>query len=148
MQSPVKPEIKNPKDMLGAMKAGLSCVPCQPLFECSLAMVTGAIKYGRHNWRQYDVVASIYYDAVLRHIMAWWEGQDLDPESGLNHLAHAMACLVILRDAGLHGKLQDNRARSDKNPMWQAALNADVKRLIEAANRGSGQGTPAPRPTT
>lgn len=136
----------NPKDGLGCRKAGLSCLPSQPLFECGLAMMTGAMKYGRHNWRKTPVVASVYYDAAMRHIMAWWEGQDFDQESGLNHLAHAMACLVILRDADIHNTLNNNRAFSSKDPHWQTGLNAEAKRLTEP--RESGPGTPVPRPTT
>jgi hypothetical protein len=67
------------------------------------------MKYGRHNYRVIGVRASIYYDAALRHLMQWWEGENVDTESGVEHLAHAMACMVILLDAESLGKLNDDR---------------------------------------
>lgn len=46
------------------------------------------ISTGENNWRKgYDWGLS--YAALMRHLSAWWEGQDNDPESGLSHLAHA-----------------------------------------------------------
>lgn len=48
----------------------------------------GACKYGKDNWRQ-GFAYSRLYDAALRHILAFWQGEDLDPESGLHHLLHA-----------------------------------------------------------
>jgi hypothetical protein len=37
-----------------------------------------------------------YFDAAQRHLWAWWEGEARDPESGLPHLAHAVACLLFV----------------------------------------------------
>ena len=51
----------------------------------------GARKYGRHNYRVIGVRGSVYYDATLRHVTAWWEGEDLDPERGINHISKAIA---------------------------------------------------------
>jgi hypothetical protein len=55
------------------------------------------------------VSSTVYYDAALRHLMAWFDGETIDPESGLSHLAHVMACCNILLDAEKNGKLNDNR---------------------------------------
>lgn len=99
----------NPKDLIGRTKPGLSCVPCAPLFEAGRVLRHGADKYGRHNWRDLAISSSVYYDAALRHLMAWWEGEDLDPESGHPHLAHAIAGLMVLRDAQIQGKCRDDR---------------------------------------
>lgn len=99
----------NPKDAIGSKKPPLSTVPCPVLFELGAAMLEGACKYGRHNYRVIGVRASVYYDAAMRHLMAWWEGQDIDPDSGLSHLVKAMACLAITRDAEGAGLLTDDR---------------------------------------
>jgi hypothetical protein len=72
-------------------------------------MEHGARKYGRFNWREHTVTVSVYTDAIMRHLMAYVDGEDLDPESGINHLAHVMACCAVLLDAKAMGKLNDDR---------------------------------------
>lgn len=121
----------NPKDELGHKKARLSPIPAPVLFEMGLALSEGARKYGRHNWRITGVRASIYYDAALRHIMAWWEGQNHDSDSGQHHLAHALACLVILRDAERAGKLDDDRPPVTEDLDWLMEMNISASELVE-----------------
>jgi hypothetical protein len=69
----------------------------------------GADKYGPWNWRETGVCASTYVNAILRHLNAWRDGEDLDPESGITHLAHIACSANILMDAEVCGKLQDDR---------------------------------------
>lgn len=99
----------NPKDALGIKKAPLSTLPTGPMYEVALAMLEGARKYGRHNYRVMGVKASVYYDATMGHLTAWWEGEDVDPASGLHHLAKAMACLAVVRDSEMMGNWVDDR---------------------------------------
>lgn len=99
----------NPKDMIGSRKAKLSVIPAGVLFDLGNAMTEGMAKYGRHNYRVAGVRSSVYYDAAMGHMMDWWEGQDIDPESELSHVTKAIASLVVLRDAMLQGTLQDDR---------------------------------------
>jgi hypothetical protein len=112
------PEVKpsNPKDVIGSTKPPLHNIPCGPLYLIGAAMLSGACKYGGHNWRAIGVRSDVYYDAMQRHLMAWWEGETLDPESGAPHLAHVAACCVILLDAEAAGKLTDNRPPIVGNP--------------------------------
>ena len=58
-------------------------------------MSHGAKKYEPRNWER-GVDWGRYYGAALRHLLAWWSGEDLDKESGLHHLAHAMCCVMFL----------------------------------------------------
>ena len=100
----------NPKDALGVFKAPMSVAPANVMGELGLALLEGACKYGRHNWRKEGVRASVYYDAaVARHLASWWEGEDIDPDSGLSHLVKAIAGLVILRDSQTRGNMVDDR---------------------------------------
>jgi hypothetical protein len=69
----------------------------------------GADKYGPWNWRDNSVAASVYINAILRHVKAWQESEDIDPESGVSHLGHVMACCGILLDAQAVGNLIDDR---------------------------------------
>lgn len=99
----------NPKDIVGVGKAPMSTVSAAVLAEVGVAMLEGALKYGRHNYRVSGVRASVYYDATMRHIMSWWEGEDFDQDSELSHITKAITSLVVLRDAMINNKWVDDR---------------------------------------
>lgn len=99
----------NPKDGIGAKKVPMTVVPFGVLAELAVAMLEGATKYGRHNYRSAGARSSIYIDAAMRHLMRWWEGEDIDPDSGVSHIVKAIASLTVLRDAQLNGKSVDDR---------------------------------------
>jgi hypothetical protein len=100
----------NPKDAVGVRKVPISTIPMGPVLEAGLAMLEGARKYGRHNYRVSGVRASVYFDAVVgRHLIPWWEGEDLDPDSALSHITKAIAGLLVLRDSMLSENWVDDR---------------------------------------
>lgn len=106
---PLDVKQSNPKDCVGSRKAMLSCVPMNVVAEMGLGMAEGMSKYGRHNFRAIGVRSSVYFDATMRHLIAWWEGEDIDPDSGLSHITKAMVSLAVLRDAQMQGKCEDDR---------------------------------------
>jgi hypothetical protein len=99
---------ENPKDVIGSGKVPLHLWPTTATAAGSIALLNGALKYGRSNWRAIGVRASIYVDACQRHLMAWFEGNECD-EEGVPHLSAALACLAILVDCQAAGKLRDDR---------------------------------------
>jgi hypothetical protein len=99
----------NPKDAIGIRKVPFSTLPWPVLAELGVGMLEGACKYGRHNYRAIGVRASVYFDATLRHLASWWEGEDIDPDSGLSHVSKAIASLIVLRDAMIRDKCVDDR---------------------------------------
>lgn len=99
----------NPKDSVGIRKAPISTVSGPVMAELGVAMLEGARKYGRHNYRVAGVRYSVYHDAAWRHLIQSWEGEDIDPDSGIAHVTKAIATLVVLRDAMIQGKLVDDR---------------------------------------
>ena len=120
----------NPKDAVGTKKVPLSTVSAPVLAEIGVGMLEGARKYGRHNYRVSKVRASVYYDAALRHMMKWYEGEDIDPDSGLNHISKAVASLVVLRDAMIQDKLVDDRP--PKSPEgWMEELQPVIDEIFE-----------------
>lgn len=120
----------NPKDALGIKKVPMSTIPMPVIAELGVAMLEGAMKYGRHNYRVIGVRASVYYDAVMqRHMPLWWEGEDIDPDSGLNHIVKAIASLVVLRDAMIRGNWVDDRPPRTPDG-WQKELNDKVEALV------------------
>ena len=125
----------NPKDSVGIKKIPFSTVPGPVIAEISLALLVGARKYRRHNYRIAGVRASVYYDACLRHLLAWWEGEDIDPDSGLSHVIKAMACLVVLRDSMRIGNWNDDRPPA--LPIgWVQELNKKAAEIIEKYPNG------------
>lgn len=112
----------NPKDAIGISKAPMSTVSAAVLAEVGVAMLEGACKYGRHNYRAAGVRSSVYYDATMRHLMAWWEGEDTDPDSGMSHITKAITSLVVLRDAMIRGTCTDDRP--PRSAEFYARLNA------------------------
>jgi hypothetical protein len=63
------------------------------LVETARVMAHGAKKYSTFNWRK-GLTQRQTCAAALRHIYQHLDGEDLDTESGLLHLAHA-ACEVM-----------------------------------------------------
>lgn len=122
--------VENPKDAVGSLKASMSAVPTVVLAELGVAMMEGARKYGRHNYRAADIRASIYFDAVMRHMMAWFEGEDIDPDSGLSHVTKAIASLVVLRDGQINENIIDDRPPPAKEG-WMAELNKKASALAD-----------------
>lgn len=99
----------NPKDIVGSTKLSLSLVPWTLSVCGAMGFLEGALKYGRFNWRVAGVRASIYVDALLRHVAKWWNGQDCDKATMVHHLDNAIATLGILRDAMVYDMLEDDR---------------------------------------
>lgn len=107
--SPIEPGDVNPKDLVGGNKPSLHLIPPAASIQEAMVLRSGANKYGPYNWREHSIQATIYISATMRHLAAWQDGEDLDPESGFSHLAHARATLGILLDALSSGKVLDDR---------------------------------------
>lgn len=73
-----------------------SLLPMQFLRGVVRVLMKGSVKYSTHNWRR-GMPFSQPYNALMRHMDAYWAGEDVDPETGECHLDHAMCCLMFLR---------------------------------------------------
>ena len=76
-------------------KLRFSLLPIAALKGMMRAFLYGAKKYGDGNWRNCED-PDRYYDACIRHLMAWKAGELIDEESGNFHLDHAIASLAML----------------------------------------------------
>ena len=81
------------KDDQGKLRYDL--IPAWPLEQLAAVMTYGAKTYGDHNWRK-GLKYSQLYAAAQRHLNAFWQGDDIDEDSGLPHLAHAAANMLML----------------------------------------------------
>ena len=74
----------------------MGLLPWGALVEVGRVMTFGAKKYAPGNWTKVSDARARYFDALHRHLAAWAQGERLDPEFGLHHLAHASCCLLFL----------------------------------------------------
>lgn len=127
----------NPKDAVGIKKVPFSVIPWGVIGELGIAMLEGALKYGRHNYRSVGVRASVYVDASIRHITSFWEGEDIDGPSRISHITKAIASLTVLRDGMMRDLWVDDRPPK-LGADWMKILNSKAEVLIE--------GNPNPQP--
>lgn len=70
-------------------------IPPSAVTALAEALTYGVTKYSARNWEK-GMYWGRPYGAALRHLLAWWGGQELDPDSGLHHLKHAICNLAFL----------------------------------------------------
>lgn len=78
-------------------KAPMELLSHKALLEIAKVFGHGAKKYGRYNYKA-GLDWTRVIGAAQRHIGAFNSGEDLDPESGFSHLAHAGCCVIMLLD--------------------------------------------------
>lgn len=89
-------------------KPDLSLLPPEALTEIAKVLTFGAKKYAAHNWRKGFKWTRVFA-STLRHLFAWLRGEDLDPETGLSHLAHAGCNVLFLLTFVLTKTGEDDR---------------------------------------
>lgn len=124
-------QYNDPKGAIGATKVPLGLIPPHAMEQTAWVHKLGADKYGPWNWRETGVCASTYVNAILRHLNAWRDGEDLDPESGISHLAHIACSANILMDAGYCGKLQDDRNTTRQCNEVEEAEDGTIYRILK-----------------
>ena len=91
-------------------KVRVDLLPTDPMMQIADVFGFGAKKYFANSYRQGEtVVWSRTYGSIMRHMMAFWSGEDTDQESGRSHLAHAGTQLFILMEHAVHNKNKDDR---------------------------------------
>lgn len=74
----------------------------------------GANKYDDNNWQQLEKGEDRYYAALMRHLSANRQGEKIDSESGLSHLAHAMCNVVFLLWLEKNKTIHTEKAKNSK----------------------------------
>lgn len=77
-------------------KLRYSLLPSGTVNQVVQVLEFGSKKYADNNWQKVENSRTRYYDAAMRHIDAWFNGDLKDAETGLHHLAHAICCLMFL----------------------------------------------------
>lgn len=76
-------------------KPDISLIPPEYLEGLARVFMYGTQKYARENWRK-GMKWSRVYSSAMRHLLAFWKGEEIDAESGLPHLIHAAWNLLVL----------------------------------------------------
>ncbi|MGX5775489.1 dATP/dGTP diphosphohydrolase domain-containing protein [Methylorubrum zatmanii] len=91
-----------------AGKEPVGLIPREAVLAEARVLAFGAEKYAAHNWRK-GMRWSRLGDAAMRHLLAWLDGEDNDPETGLPHLAHLRCCAGFLLAYAERGDGTDDR---------------------------------------
>lgn len=89
-------------------KVPLALLPSEALEEIAKVLSFGSRKYSDWNWAK-GFKWSRLYSSTLRHLYAHMRGENLDPETGLSHLAHAGANVLFLIYHERHKVGEDDR---------------------------------------
>lgn len=82
----------------------LMCGCAKSLEQVAKVLTFGAKKYADDNWRLVSDAKKRYNAALHRHLNSYYQGEKIDQETGLSHLAHAQCCLTFLLEFELEGK--------------------------------------------
>lgn len=94
-------------------KLRMDLVPTSAIKAMAEVLTKGAEKYDERQWEKgHDW--STPYASLMRHLTAWWEGENKDPESELSHLSHVIMNVAMLIEYEQNYPELDNRPRKDK----------------------------------
>lgn len=106
-------------------------LPFTALDEVARLYAAGAKKYDSHNWRK-GYAWSLSFASMIRHAKAFWEGEDIDPETGTHHCAAvAFHALALITFSAEHPELDDRphvlleRARAEQEKALAATAAPD-----------------------
>jgi len=89
-------------------KTPYSLLPPEGPKAVATILAYGAKKYAARNWEQ-GMDWSRPFDALQRHLWAWWSGEKNDPDTGYSHLWHAATNLFFLLTYEIRGIGRDDR---------------------------------------
>lgn len=78
---------------------------------CVKVLEFGEKKYARDDWKAGFPVTELC-DSLVRHLASFLDGEDLDKESGLEHIGHMQCNLMFLAHTIKHHKNLDNRKQN------------------------------------
>ena len=118
-------------------KPKMNLLPPKAIVEVAKVLTFGAQKYGPENWKELEDLQNRYLAGALRHIFAHMDGEQLDPETGLSHMAHALCCLLFKLEIELeNAKIEEERPRETDTAEYTARDQSfESDRLYEADNK-------------
>ena len=102
---PAQPEAGFHDKKFDAGKSRMDLLPWAALVEVGQVLAYGCLKYSEDSWQTVPQAKKRYTAALLRHLGAWQDGEDRDPESGFLHVSHVATnglflCWLVLKGKG------------------------------------------------
>lgn len=94
-------------------KPKISLIPKEALWGMAQALTYGANKYGQYNFKA-GITYTRLADAAYRHLSAFMDGENIDEESGNNHLYHALASIAMLAYMDANKPDMDDRYKEEE----------------------------------
>jgi hypothetical protein len=107
-------------------KVPLELLPTEALREVAKVLAWGAKTYDRWNWKK-GMKWSRLAGAAKRHLYAWLEREEKDPETGLSHLAHLGCCTLFLLTYELLGIGEDDRWKAEEKNACSGNCKCKIK---------------------
>lgn len=99
----------------GSKQARYDLIPPRPLEFIARVYGKGCEKYAERNFEK-GYAWGLSFASCQRHLWAFWQGEELDPESGLPHLAHAAwHCITLMQFCESHRDLDDRSGLNNTN---------------------------------
>lgn len=116
-KSEIKDKTKTEAVKADSGKLDWSLLPIESVEEIIKVLEFGATKYDDWNWSTGEGFKyTRVFNATMRHLWAWFKGEDNDPETGLSHWAHA-GCNVLFM---LHFIKNKSRYNQDDRKFFRA----------------------------
>lgn len=100
------PQVGGARYNTGKLSWGLLSWPA--LRELVKVLEFGRAKYAAWNWSN-GLSWTETFESLQRHLLAWYTGEDKDPETGLSHIAHVLCNAMFLMHFVLFGTGRDDR---------------------------------------
>src|ERR1019366_8458905 len=99
-------------------------------------LTDGAKKYDARNW-ELGIAYGRVFGATQRHLSAWWQGENVDPESGRSHLDHALCELIFLSTYEKRGmtKLDDRPLSGIREVVVPKGTTIDLQKLADTPGK-------------
>ena len=98
------------KNRMGLVLQGFS----NALWEVGRVGTFGCQKYGEGNWQYLENGIDRYKDALCRHLFQWMQGEEIDKESGIKHLSHALWNLSAVLEFTLRNEKTGSEEENDR----------------------------------
>jgi hypothetical protein len=119
-------------------KPAMSLLDRYALEEIASVLRFGATKYHAHNWRG-GIRFTRLTDATLRHMFAFIDGENTDPETNISHIAHASCCLMFLLWMVKHRPDLDDRYKGEQSlskieqDIREVMMSPEMEAIVTAA---------------